>query len=67
MVTYFGFEIIDEKDTITDMQQYARNRWKTRQVKYSLLTKIKSENEETQKKIHETNNFAFHKTGCYMI
>lgn len=38
--TLLGFEIIDEKDTITDMQQYARERWKTRQAKYSLLEQI---------------------------
>ena len=26
--TLLGLEIIDEKDTITDMQKYARDRWK---------------------------------------
>ncbi len=35
--TLIGLEIVDEKDTITDMQQYARERWKTRQAKYDLL------------------------------
>ena len=25
--TMLGLEIVDEKDTITDMQQYARERW----------------------------------------
>lgn len=35
--TLLGFEIVDEKDTIVDMQQYARERWKMRQVKYNLL------------------------------
>ncbi len=34
--TLLGFEIVDEKDTITDMQQYARERWKQRQAKYKL-------------------------------
>jgi CBS domain containing-hemolysin-like protein len=29
-----GFEIVDEKDTVTDMQQFARERWKFRQEKY---------------------------------
>lgn len=38
--TLLGLEIIDEKDTITDMQKYARERWKTRQAKYDLLNKI---------------------------
>lgn len=32
-----GLEIIDEKDTITDMQQFARIRWKMRQLKYNYL------------------------------
>jgi CBS domain containing-hemolysin-like protein len=36
-----GFEIIDEKDTISDMRQYARERWKKRQAKYKLLEKHK--------------------------
>ena len=35
--TLLGFEIIDEKDTITDMQQYARERWKVRKAKYNIL------------------------------
>jgi len=35
--TLLGFEIIDEKDTITDMQQYARERWNERKAKYNIL------------------------------
>lgn len=35
--TLLGLEIVDEKDTITDMQEYARKRWKTRQAKYKML------------------------------
>ncbi len=38
--TLLGLEIIDETDTIIDMQQYARDRWKERQIKYNLLDKI---------------------------
>jgi CBS domain containing-hemolysin-like protein len=38
--TLLGFEIVDEKDTITDMQQYARERWIMRQEKYRQLEKI---------------------------
>lgn len=34
-----GFEIVDEKDTVTDMQQFARERWKMRQEKYRYLNK----------------------------
>jgi CBS domain containing-hemolysin-like protein len=32
--TLVGIEIVDEKDTITDMQQYARERWELKQKKY---------------------------------
>lgn len=38
--TLLGLEIIDEKDTVTDMQQYARERWKKRQAKYLLLDQL---------------------------
>ena len=41
--TLLGFEIVDEKDTISDMQQYARERWKMRQSKYSLLSQREEE------------------------
>lgn len=34
-----GFEIIDEKDKVEDMQQYAIKRWKEKQKKYELLKK----------------------------
>ncbi len=32
-----GVEIVDEKDTITDMQQFAKERWQQRQAKYKML------------------------------
>ncbi|MCR5131417.1 MAG: hemolysin family protein [Prevotella sp.] len=32
--TIFGLEIIDEYDEVSDMQQYARERWKQRQQNY---------------------------------
>lgn len=35
-----GFEIIDEKDRIDDMQQYALERWKEKQKKYDLLNAV---------------------------
>ncbi len=38
--TLLGLEIVDEKDTITDMQEYARIRWKSRQAKYNLLDRL---------------------------
>ncbi len=42
--TLLGLEIIDEKDTISDMQKYARDRWKTRQTKYRFLEELEQEN-----------------------
>jgi CBS domain containing-hemolysin-like protein len=41
--TLLGLEIIDEKDIVTDMQKYARDRWKTRQAKYNLLDQLNKE------------------------
>ncbi len=32
-----GLEIVDEKDRVTDMQQYARERWNARKAKYNIL------------------------------
>jgi CBS domain containing-hemolysin-like protein len=32
-----GVEIVDEKDKVVDMQQYAMERWKNKQKKYQLL------------------------------
>lgn len=45
--TLLGFEIIDEKDTISDMQKYARDRWKMKQMKYNLLDNLKKDDNET--------------------
>lgn len=36
-----GFEIVDEKDKVEDMQQYAIKRWQEKQKKYELLKKEK--------------------------
>ena len=35
--TLLGFEIIDEKDKVVDMRQYAKDRWKARQKKYNII------------------------------
>ena len=35
--TIFGLEIIDELDEVSDMQQYARDRWEKRQKKYQRI------------------------------
>lgn len=35
--TMLGLEIMDESDTISDMREYARQRWQARQEKYKFL------------------------------
>jgi len=42
--TLLGLEIVDEKDTITDMQKFAKERWKARQAKYNLIEKLDTDN-----------------------
>jgi CBS domain containing-hemolysin-like protein len=36
--TILGLEIVDERDMIIDMQQYARKRWNERKAKYNILS-----------------------------
>lgn len=44
--TLLGLEIVDETDAVTDMQQYARERWKNRQAKYKMMDGLESTEEE---------------------
>lgn len=44
--TLLGLEIVDEKDTITDMRKYARERWEKRQAKYNFIDKLDSSTEK---------------------
>lgn len=43
--TILGMEIIDESDTVADMQQYARERWQRRQGQYKQITLPEEDNE----------------------
>ena len=36
--TVFGLEIMDEMDEVSDMQQYAKDRWQKRQKRYRKVT-----------------------------
>ncbi len=48
--TLLGLEIMDEKDTITDMQNYARERWKARQKEFNIFDRFSGQsNEEPDK------------------
>jgi len=44
--TLLGLEIVDETDTITDMQKYARDKWKERQSEYNLNIKLDEHDKE---------------------
>jgi CBS domain containing-hemolysin-like protein len=44
--TLLGLEIIDETDTIVDMQKYARDRWKERQEKYNIIERLNKQDQE---------------------
>jgi len=43
--TLLGLEILDEKDTIPDLQKFARDRWELKQSKYNYLESIKDTKE----------------------
>lgn len=40
--TLLGLEIVDEKDTVADMQEFAKERWRTRQEKYKRMNRLDS-------------------------
>lgn len=40
--TLLGLEIVDENDKVIDMQEYARERWKSRQAEYNFISKLKN-------------------------
>jgi CBS domain containing-hemolysin-like protein len=46
--TLLGMEILDERDTVTDMQQLAKERWEMRQMKYKQLNDLDPEKNENQ-------------------
>lgn len=45
--TLLGLEIMDEKDTVIDMQKFARDRWEAKQAKYEFIDKL---DDQTTKK-----------------
>lgn len=46
--TLLGLEIVDEKDTVTDMQKYAKDRWKKKQAEFNMLYKLEQQNRENK-------------------
>ena len=53
--TLLGLEIVDETDTITDMQKYAKDKWKERQSKYNLTVKLEDPDKEKPPSKNEEN------------
>ena len=37
--TVFGLELVDERDVVTDLQAYARERWQQRQKRFKPIKK----------------------------
>ena len=55
--TIFGLEIIDENDVITDMQQYARERWQPRQKRIQkTITKTKTKTKNDNDNDNDNEN-----------
>jgi len=57
--TLLGLEIVDEKDRIIDMQQYARERWNERKAKYNIIDNSEKKRQPTKNIVHladSTNN-----------
>lgn len=46
--TIFGLEIIDESDEVSDMQQYARERWQQRQNRFKKIVTDSSSQDEAE-------------------
>lgn len=44
--TLLGLEIVDERDNITDMQQYAREKWNKRKSNYDILDDDDNDNKD---------------------
>jgi CBS domain containing-hemolysin-like protein len=44
--TLLGLEIIDETDTVIDMQKYARDKWRERQTKYNLIDELNKQDKD---------------------
>ena len=54
--TIFGLEIIDENDEVSDMQQFARERWKQRQRRFKSIRLPEEEEKETENGELNTEN-----------
>ena len=54
--TIFGLEIIDESDEVTDMQQYARERWRQRQRRFQQVPLPQEDNTAIDNQQTTNNN-----------
>ncbi|MCF0211480.1 MAG: hemolysin, partial [Bacteroidales bacterium] len=53
--TIFGLEIMDESDTVSDMQQLARERWERRQKMFR-KAQMKNENINENDNLNDNDN-----------
>lgn len=53
--TLLGLEIVDEKDTVTDMQKYAKDRWTKKRAEFNMRYKLEMQQRE-KKESQEREN-----------
>ncbi|MCF6343032.1 MAG: hemolysin family protein, partial [Bacteroidales bacterium] len=51
--TLLGLEILDEKDKITDMQKYARERWHKRKAKYDIIDRLDKNTTQSSRRLRQ--------------
>ena len=51
--TLLGLEIVDEKDTVTDMQKYAKDRWKEKFAKHNMRYQLEKQEKKNRENKEE--------------
>ena len=53
--TLLGLEIVDEKDTVTDMQKYAKDRWTKKRAEFNMRYKLEMQERERKENQEREN------------
>lgn len=53
--TLLGLEIVDEKDTVTDMQKYAKDRWNKKRAEFNMRYKLEMQERERKENQEREN------------
>ncbi|NLA63986.1 MAG: HlyC/CorC family transporter [Bacteroidales bacterium] len=53
--TLLGLEIVDEKDTVTDMQKYAKDRWTKKRAEFNMRYKLEMQQREKKENQEREN------------